>query len=429
MTLARAHWDLWAGAFAPCGASMTRPGGPGGRQGLHGTEALRDWVETDAIPAISDVADGSGDCSSSWARCCSKAALPVSSSPTRCSSNSILAAGRTVPRPAGSKIPALHGRRLGAGHFDPIAEASELPDHSGCPVSLRLLAQGWAPFLVPDALGAGSSRSGGTAGGRSGRSSEGARAGAQSSERGARRGSVGFHRGSGRLVEQAPLRGAVPVAHLRALVLAGAGAPRRRAARGRNGRGGGGHLGQDRLRRVDPEPGPLGQPLDLVLVRAQPLGDLLVEAEDLAVEERPLLSQAASRRRGAGVLPNGRRSNASSTSAASQRRPRPASVCARQCRRSCRPGGAPSGGSGERALGQPYPGGCNRSTFFSVNARFLLALGLSVPEFLCPKVCQRPPSPSPNSPTASQRPKKNPSASLRLTEGLRSARLLDRPVW
>src|SRR4029453_14565292 len=55
---------------------------------------------------------------------------------------------------SGSKIPALRGndRRLGAGQFDPIAEASELPDHSGRPVSLRLLAQGWASFLVPDAL-------------------------------------------------------------------------------------------------------------------------------------------------------------------------------------------------------------------------------------------------------------------------------------
>src|SRR4029453_18807268 len=52
---------------------------------------------------------------------------------------------------SGSKIPALRGndRRLGAGQFDPIAEASELPDHSGRPVSLRLLAQGWASFLVP----------------------------------------------------------------------------------------------------------------------------------------------------------------------------------------------------------------------------------------------------------------------------------------
>src|SRR5918994_5304174 len=53
-----------------------------------------------------------------------------------------------------SKMPALRGndRRLGAGQFDPIAEASECADHSGRPVSLGLLAEGWASFLVPDAL-------------------------------------------------------------------------------------------------------------------------------------------------------------------------------------------------------------------------------------------------------------------------------------
>ena len=39
------------------------------------------------------------------------------------------------------------------------------------------------------------------------------------------------------------------------------------------------------------------------------------------------------------------------------------------------------------------------------------------------------PSNTQNHPPASQAPKKNPSASPRLTEGFLSARLLDRPVW
>src|SRR4029450_1187167 len=56
--------------------------------------------------------------------------------------------------PLGRKSRSLRGnnRRLGAGQFDPIAEASECADHSDRPVSLGLLAQGWASFLVPDAL-------------------------------------------------------------------------------------------------------------------------------------------------------------------------------------------------------------------------------------------------------------------------------------
>ena len=55
---------------------------------------------------------------------------------------------------SGSKMPGLRGndRRLGAGQFDSIAEVSECADHSGRPVSLGLLAEGWASFLVPDAL-------------------------------------------------------------------------------------------------------------------------------------------------------------------------------------------------------------------------------------------------------------------------------------
>src|SRR5215831_8130290 len=40
--------------------------------------------------------------------------------------------------------------RLGTRQFDPIAETSEFPDHSGCSALLGLLANRWAAFLVTD---------------------------------------------------------------------------------------------------------------------------------------------------------------------------------------------------------------------------------------------------------------------------------------
>src|SRR6266436_2962291 len=36
--------------------------------------------------------------------------------------------------------------------FDPITEATELPDHSRGTVLLRLLGDGWAPFFVTNSL-------------------------------------------------------------------------------------------------------------------------------------------------------------------------------------------------------------------------------------------------------------------------------------
>jgi hypothetical protein len=36
--------------------------------------------------------------------------------------------------------------------FDPIAEASELPDHSGGALLLGLFGDGWAPFFVTNSL-------------------------------------------------------------------------------------------------------------------------------------------------------------------------------------------------------------------------------------------------------------------------------------
>jgi hypothetical protein len=47
---------------------------------------------------------------------------------------------------------------------------------------------------------------------------------------------------------------------------------------------------------------------------------------------------------------------------------------------------------------------------------------------LCPKLCPQPACPGPIAPPASRPPRESPSASPRLTEGLRSACLLDRPI-
>jgi hypothetical protein len=60
-------------------------------------------------------------------------------------------------RAAGPKGQARKSLRLGLAGlrirgFDPIAEASELPDHSRGALLLGLFGDGWAPFFVTDSL-------------------------------------------------------------------------------------------------------------------------------------------------------------------------------------------------------------------------------------------------------------------------------------
>ena len=55
-----------------------------------------------------------------------------------------------VPRLENSLRLGLAGLRIRG--FDPIAEASELPDHSRGALLLGLLGDGWAPFFVTDSL-------------------------------------------------------------------------------------------------------------------------------------------------------------------------------------------------------------------------------------------------------------------------------------
>src|SRR5215472_19010912 len=44
--------------------------------------------------------------------------------------------------------PSCQNRGLGIRQFNPIAETSEFPDHSGCSALRGLLANRWAAFLV-----------------------------------------------------------------------------------------------------------------------------------------------------------------------------------------------------------------------------------------------------------------------------------------
>jgi hypothetical protein len=52
----------------------------------------------------------------------------------------------------GRKSPRLYLAGLRIGRFDPIAEASELPDHSRGALLLGLFGDRWAPFFVTDSL-------------------------------------------------------------------------------------------------------------------------------------------------------------------------------------------------------------------------------------------------------------------------------------
>src|SRR5271167_1708591 len=135
--------------------------------------------------------------------------------------------------------------------FDPIAEASQLPDHSRRAPLLRLFGDGWAPFFVrdslmqdqpdqptlsmgnrPDGLIMSQARDGAAIGNLEDTSFD-------------------LYGGVGRLVENAPhvavaLRGAVVVVHASALVVARAGAhPRGELLVRRKGRSSGTYFGND----------------------------------------------------------------------------------------------------------------------------------------------------------------------------------------
>ena len=64
-----------------------------------------------------------------------------------------------------------------------------------------------------------------------------------------------------------------------------------------------------------------------------------------------------------------------------------------------------------------------------LNPRFGLERAVSRGETYARKYARDHPSKAQNQPPPAKDRKKNPSASPRLTEGRRSARLLDRPVW
>jgi hypothetical protein len=83
---------------------------------------------------------------------------------------------------------------------------------------------------------------------------------------------------------------AFAVVHARAFFLSWACShPRHEILRCGEGRRRGTYLGNDLLRRVHPQTGDLGQPLDCILMLAKEAGDLLVELPDLLLDQVQLL--------------------------------------------------------------------------------------------------------------------------------------------
>jgi len=171
--------------------------------------------------------------------------------------------------------------------FDPIAKASELPDHSGSALLLGLFGEGWAAFFVTDSLVQDQpdqptlSMSNGPDGLIMSQARD--RAAIHNLEDA----SFGSGCGVGRLVENAPH---VAVAGRRSVAVVHARALDRRQGRhppGRRGisrRDGGTDFGDDLLRRVHSQTGHFRQPLYCILVLIEQTGHLLVQLADLLLK-------------------------------------------------------------------------------------------------------------------------------------------------
>src|SRR5882724_3043228 len=145
--------------------------------------------------------------------------------------------------------------------FDPIAKASELPDHSCRALLLRLLGDSWAPFFVTNSLVQDQPDQSTVS---MGNGPDGLIM-SQARDRAVidkfEDASFGPGCGVGRLIENAPhvavaLRRAVAVVHSRAFVVAGAGAhPRGETFLGRKGRCGGADSAMICCAESTPRPG------------------------------------------------------------------------------------------------------------------------------------------------------------------------------
>jgi hypothetical protein len=179
--------------------------------------------------------------------------------------------------------------------FDPIAEVSELSDHSGSAPLPRLFGDGWAPFFVTDSL----VQEQPDQPTLSMRNRPDSLIMSQARDRTAidnlEDTSFDLYGGVSSLIENAPhvaiaLRGPAAVVHAPALVVAGACTnPGGETFLGRKYRCSGTDFGNDLLRRVHTQTGHLSQPLDRVLVLAEQTSHLLVQLADLLLEELQLL--------------------------------------------------------------------------------------------------------------------------------------------
>jgi excisionase family DNA binding protein len=160
--------------------------------------------------------------------------------------------------------------------FDPITEATELPDHSRGTVLLRLLGDGWAPFFVTNSLVQDQPDQSTLS---MGNRPDGLVMSQEAWDRAAihnfEDASFGPGCGVGALIENTPhvavaLRRPVVVVHASAFVVAGACTnPRGETFLRGKGRCGGTNFGNDLLRRVHSQTGHFRQPLDRVLVRTE----------------------------------------------------------------------------------------------------------------------------------------------------------------
>ena len=138
--------------------------------------------------------------------------------------------------------------------FDPIAEASELSDHSRGALLLGLFGDGWAPFFVTSSLVQDQPDQSTLSMGNRPDGLIVSQARDRAAIHNLEDASFGPGCGVGRLVENAPhvavaLRGPVAVVHARALVVAGACTnPGGEAFLGRKGRCSGTDFGNDLLR-------------------------------------------------------------------------------------------------------------------------------------------------------------------------------------
>lgn len=174
-----------------------------------------------------------------------------------------------------------------------VAEASQFPNHSFRALSLGRLADRGATFLVADALVENLPDQATKPMGHDSDRDVVAQARHVTPVEESEDTAFELDRRVGRLIENAPhmtvtFRRVGAGIDSRAFVIAGAGTyPGGEFPGGREGGGCDAHFRDDLLRRIDPQPGNLAQPLHLVLMRAEQSGHLFLQLPNLHVHALP----------------------------------------------------------------------------------------------------------------------------------------------